>query len=101
MTNAAEHQEVHQVCPQRTIMGQRLTIATLTNALAYPLVEIITSKLHSRVRYNANAVCAVSCHEPTEAFFTPHLPQRLAYRHFVFFASDTLNLEENLQALKR
>ncbi|KAH0194453.1 hypothetical protein KCU70_g335, partial [Aureobasidium melanogenum] len=101
--DAGEHREEHQAHLRRTRIGQHraMTMGNKERRIAYPLVEIVTSKLYSRIRHNADAVCAVTCHEPTESFFAPHLAQSLAYRHLVFFAANTLNLKEDLETLKR
>lgn len=68
---------------------------------AHFLVEVIASKLNGGIRHYADAVCAISPHEPSPAFVPPHLRQTFANGKLIFLPSSTLYLEKDLQSLKR
>lgn len=68
--------------------------------VTYPLVNVVCTELHSRVGYNAYAICSIAGHEPSPALFPPHFRQRLRHRHFVFLAPNALDLEQDLEALE-
>ena len=69
--------------------------------MTYSLIDVVCAELHSRVWHNAYTVGTVSGHEASPALLAPHLAQSLAYRHFIFFSANALNLEEDFQALER
>jgi hypothetical protein len=69
--------------------------------MTYSLIDVVCAELHSRVWHNAYTVGTVSGHEASPALFPPHLSQCLGDRHFVFFATNTLDLKQDLKAFER
>lgn len=70
-------------------------------AITHPLINIIRTELHRRIRHNSYAIRSIPRHETPPPLFPPHLAQRLVHRHFIFFPPDALYLEQNLKALER
>lgn len=66
----------------------------------YFLVDVVCAELDSGVRDNSNTIGSVASHETPPTFVPPHLGQSLWNRHFVFVATDALDLEKNLEALE-
>lgn len=56
--------------------------------------------MYGRIRYNTDAVGAVSTHESPKSLFLPHLGEASANGHLVLFAAWSLYLEEDLKALQ-
>jgi hypothetical protein len=69
----------------------------MTEMFAHLLVEVVTTKLDSRIRHNANAVCPVASHKSPPALLTPDPGQGLANRLSVFFTASTLDLVQDLK----
>lgn len=66
-----------------------------------PFIEIVTPKLHGRVRHNADAIRPIAAHEPAPALLLPHLGQALAHAELIGVAPRALDLEQDLEALER
>lgn len=82
-------------------MALYLLPRTRTRTATYPLVQVVASKLHRRVRDDTDTIRAVASHEAPPALFTPHLAERLADGHIVLAVAGTLDLEQNLDSLER
>lgn len=69
-------------------------------AITYRFIEVVAAKLDRGIGHNADAIRTVPTHEAAPAFFYPHFLECSAHGHLIFCTANTLNLEQDFEALE-